>query len=108
LRALARDVPSWNGLTGSEAFPANKQERRNNGGAGNGVLKTEGSTDLWSEELLLYEIDLVNSRKVGRGFLGRIGSHTKPRIEYGNMGGGRHDAHAGQHGLSTGVRNSTQ
>ena len=80
-------------------FPANAQERRNNGGARNGVLKTEGSTDLWSEELLLYEIDLVNRRKVGPGSLDRIGSHTKPRTEYGDMGGGRSDAHTGQHGL---------
>lgn len=61
MRALDQDVPSWDGLAGSEAFPANTQERRNNGGAGNGELKTEGSTDLWPEELLLYEIDLVNS-----------------------------------------------
>lgn len=61
MRALDRDVPSRDGLAGSDVFPANKQERRNNGGARNGVLKTEGSTDLWSEELLLYEIDLVNS-----------------------------------------------
>jgi len=42
-------------------FPASAQERKNIGGARNGVLKTEGSTDLWSEELLLYEIDLVIS-----------------------------------------------
>jgi len=61
LRALDRDVPSWDGLAGSDAFPANTQERRNNGGAGSGVLKTEGSTDLWPEALLLYEIDLANS-----------------------------------------------
>ena len=51
-------------------------------------LKTEGGTDLWSEELLLYEIDLVNRSKVNRGSLDRIGSHTKPRTEYGGMGDG--------------------
>jgi hypothetical protein len=56
-------------------FPASAQERRNIGGARNGVLKIEGSTDLWSEELLLYAIDLVNRRKVGRGSLDRIGNH---------------------------------
>jgi hypothetical protein len=48
-------------------------------------LNTEDSTDLWSEKLLLYEIDLFTRSEVDRGSLDRIGSHTQPRTEYGGV-----------------------
>ena len=48
-------------------------------------LNTEDSTDLWSEELLLYKIDLVNRLEVDRGSLARIGSHTQPRTQCGGV-----------------------
>jgi hypothetical protein len=51
-------------------------------------LNTEDSTGLWSEELLLCEIDLFNRREVDRGSLDRIGSLTQPRPGYGCLGGG--------------------
>ena len=48
-------------------------------------LNTKDSTDLWSEEPLLYKSDLFNRREVDRGSLARIGSHTEPRTEYGGV-----------------------
>ena len=49
-------------------------------------LNTEDGTDLCSEELLLYEVDLIYGREVNRGSLDRISSYTQPRTEYGCMG----------------------
>jgi hypothetical protein len=41
-------------------------------------LNTEDGTDLWFEELLLYDIDWFTRNEVDRGSLARIGSHTQP------------------------------
>lgn len=46
-------------------------------------MNREDGTDLWFEELLLYDIDLFNRSEVDRGSLARVGSHTQPRTEYG-------------------------
>jgi hypothetical protein len=46
-------------------------------------MNREESTDLWFEELLLYDIDWFTRNEMGRGSLARIGSHTEPRTEYG-------------------------
>jgi hypothetical protein len=49
-------------------------------------MNTEDGTDLCSEELMLYEVDLIYGREVNRGSLDRISSYTKPRTVYGCMG----------------------
>ena len=41
-------------------------------------LKTEDSTDLWFEELLLYKIDLVNRREVDQGAFDGVGRGAEP------------------------------
>jgi hypothetical protein len=41
-------------------------------------LNREDSTDLWFEELLLYESDLFNGSEVDRGSLDGIGCNAKP------------------------------
>jgi hypothetical protein len=63
-----------------------KEEELCEGRCTGGGLNTKDGTDLCSEELLLYEIDLIHRREVNRGSLDRISSYTKPRTEYGCMG----------------------
>jgi hypothetical protein len=49
-------------------------------------MNTEDGTDLCSEELMLYEVDLIYGREVSRSSLDRISRYTKPRTVYGCMG----------------------
>ena len=71
-------------------------------------LNSEDSTDLWFEELLLYEIDWFTRNEVGRGSLTHIGCHTEPRAEYGGMGSGVMMRMLGSMGCQLRVRDSAQ
>jgi hypothetical protein len=53
-----------------------KEEELCEGGCAGWGLETEDRTDLWSEELLLYEIDLFYGSEVNWGSLDRIRSNT--------------------------------
>ena len=71
-------------------------------------LNREDSTDLWFEELLLYDIDWFTRNEMDWDSLARIGSHTEPRTEYGCMGGGVMMRMLGSMGCQLRVRDSAQ
>ena len=85
-----------------------KEERLCEGRCTRWWLNREDSTDLWFEEILLYDIDWFTRNEVGRGSLARIGSHTEPRTEYGCMGGGVMMRMLGRMGCQLRVRDSAQ
>ena len=62
-----------------------KEERLCEGRCTRWWLNREDSTDLWFEEILLYDIDWFNRSEVDQGSLARIGSHTEPRTECGGV-----------------------
>ena len=71
-------------------------------------LNREDSTDLWFEELLLYDIDWFTRNEVDRGSLARVGSHTEPRTKHGGVGGGVMMRMLGSMGCQLRVRDSAQ